>query len=147
MNNQIQINQKLMDREDLLVDVFDLERQINVILGGEPYPLAPPDDLPSRQKRKKPKRKAAPKKAPAVRLRKLDPESEKAYRVEYLEQDESVIEIHLDARPVVLLINTELPNTRVLKVETIAQNEDGELQTVEVIYESEPEEALGVSEG
>ncbi|MDZ8118860.1 hypothetical protein [Pontiella agarivorans] len=147
MNKQIQINQKLMEREDLLVDVFDLERQINVILGGEPYPLTPPDDLPSRRKRKKSKRKAAPKKAPPVRLRKLDPETEKAYRVDYQEKGEFKTEIHFDARPVALLINTDLPDIRVLKVETIAQDETGELQTIEVIYQSEPEEALGISEG
>lgn len=134
MNNEIQINRKLMEREDLLVDVFDLERQINVILGGEPYPLAPPDGLPSRQKRKKPKRKAAPKQAPAVRLRKLDPETEKAYRVEYLEKGEPKTEIHLDARPAALLINTDLPHIRILKVETIAPETSTEWKSVEVLY-------------
>ncbi|QBG48913.1 hypothetical protein EGM51_16445 [Verrucomicrobia bacterium S94] len=146
MNNQIQINQKLMEREDLLVDIFDLERQINVILGGEPYPLTPPDSLPSRQKRKKPKRKAAPKKAVAVRLRKLDPETEQAYRIEYLEDGETKTEIHFDARPAALLINTEFPHIRVLKVETIAPNDAGELQSVDVIYESDPEETPGIPE-
>ncbi len=135
MQNQIQINQKLMEREDLLVDVFDLERQINVILGGKPYPLAPPDDLPSRRKRKKSKRKAAPKQAPAIRLRKLDPETEKAYRVEYLENGEPKTEVHLDARPAALLINTDLPHIRILKVETIAPETSTEWKSVEVLFQ------------
>lgn len=143
MQNQIQINQKLMEREDLLVDVFDLERQINVILGGEPYPLTPPDGLPSRRKRKKPKRKAAPKKAPAVRLRKLDPGTEKAYRIEFMENGHPKTEIHFDARPAALLINTDLPHLRILKVETIA----GDKSVVETLYELEIEKPDGVGEG
>ncbi|MDF7800181.1 hypothetical protein P4C99_11950 [Pontiellaceae bacterium B1224] len=137
MSNQIQINQKLMEREDRLVELFDLERQINGILGGEPYPLAPPDTLPSLQKRKKPKkRKAAPKKATALRVRKLDPETESAYRIEYRQNDETCIEIHTDPRPLALLLNTELPTVKVARIETVQAVDDGEWTVVEVLFES-----------
>ncbi|MDF7807806.1 hypothetical protein P4E94_10190 [Pontiellaceae bacterium B12219] len=138
MSNQIQINQKLMEREDRLVEVFDLERQINGILGGEPYPLAPPDTLPSLQKRKKPKkRKAASKKAAPLRVRKLDPETESAYRIEYRQNDETCIEIHTDPRPLALLLNTELPTVGIDRIETVQPAENGEWTVVETLYEGD----------
>jgi hypothetical protein len=134
MNNQIQINQKLMEREDRLVEIFDLERQINGILGGEPFPLVPPDGLPSRQKRKKSKRKAAPKKAAPLRVRKLDPDTETAYRIEYLQNDETCIEIHTDSRPLALLLNTKLPTIGIQRIETVQSAEEGEWAVIEVLY-------------
>jgi hypothetical protein len=136
MQNQIQINQKLMEREDRLVELFDLERQINGILGGEPYPLAPPDTLPSLRKRKKPKkRKAAPKKAAPLRVRKLDPETESAYRITYRQNDETCVEIHTDPRPLALLLNTELPTLGIDRIETVQPAEDGEWTVVETLFE------------
>lgn len=137
MQNEIQINQKLMEREDRLVEVFDLERQINSILGGEPYPLVPPDDLPSRQKRKKPKRKAAPKKPAPLRVRKLVPGTESAYRVKYRQDDETCIEIHTDPRPLALLLNTDLPGIGIERIETLQPTKDGEWQVVEVLHATE----------
>lgn len=133
--NQIQINQKLMEREDQLVEVYDLERQIHAILGGDPYPLTPPDCLPSRQKRKKASRKAAPKGPAPVRLRKLDPEQEAAYRICYLEHEVEKTEIHTDSRPLTLLINTDLPHIRVLGVDTVQADAAGGWNSVEPLYE------------
>ena len=135
MKNQIQINQKLMEREDRLVEVNDLERQINAILGGDPYPLTPPDSLPSRQKRTKAKRKAAAKKPAPVRLRKLDPESEAAYRICYLEHDVEKTEIHTDSRPLTLLINTALPHIQILRVETIKPADETSWASIELLFE------------
>ena len=136
MNNEIQINQKLMEREDRLVEIFDLERQINGILGGEPYPLVPPDALPSRQKRKKPKRKTAQKKAAPLRVRKLNPETEAAFRIEYQQNDETYCEIHTDPRPLVLLLNTPLPALGIQRIETVQATDEGEWTVVEVLYEA-----------
>ena len=138
MTNQIQINQKLMEREDRLVEIYDLERRINVILGGEPYPLAPPDDLPSRQKRKKPPRKSAPKPAAALRVRKLDPETETAYRFEYRDNDALKIEIHTDPRPLALLLNTPPPSIEVVLLETVRSNANGDWESVEILHAPEP---------
>ena len=138
MNNQIQINQKLMEREDCLVELFDLERQINGILGGDPYPLVPPDGLPSCQKRKKPKRKATPKKAAPLRVRKLDSETESAYRITYLEDEIEKVELHIDPKPLILLLNTPLPQITVLHIETIGSNEE----TTEFLFNHSIEEPL-----
>lgn len=136
MNSQIQINQKLMEREDRLVEVFDLERQINSILGGEPYPLVPPDALPSRQKRKKPVRKATPKKAAPLRVRKLEPETESAYRIEYQQNGETRVEIHTDPRPLALLLNTPLPTIKIQRIETVHPADAGEWNPIETLFEA-----------
>ncbi|VGO14687.1 hypothetical protein PDESU_03255 [Pontiella desulfatans] len=136
MSNQIQINQKLMEREDRLAEIFELERQIHGILGGEPYPLAPPDGLPSRQKRMKPKRKAARNQAAPVRLRKLDPETEAAYRIVYRENQAEKSEIHTDARPLALLANTALPRFAIERIETVQATQDGGWERVEILYTS-----------
>lgn len=133
MNNQIQINQLLMEREDRLVDVFELERQMNHIL-GEPYPLEAPDALPSRQKRKKPARKPAPKKAPVIRLRPLNPDAETAYRIHYREHGEEKIETHLDPKPLALLVNTPLPHIEVLRIETVHTLDEKECLAVETLF-------------
>ena len=134
MSTQIQINQKLIEREDRLVEIFDLERQINGILGGEPFPLVPPVALPSRQKRKKPQRKAVQKKAAPLRVRKLEPNSESAYRIEYQQNDEPRVEIHTDPRPLALLLNTELPTIEIQRIETVQSAEDGEWIAVEILF-------------
>ena len=134
MNQTIQINQLLMEREDRLVELFDLERQINSVF-GEPYPLAPPANLPSLQKRKKPRRKAAAKTAP-LRLRKLDAETEKAYRITYLENGTEVTEIHIDPRPLALLLNTALPNLIVQRIETVQSTGSNEWKRVETLHET-----------
>jgi hypothetical protein len=136
MLNEIQINQQLMEREDRLVEVFELERQINAILGGDPFPLAPPDGLPSRQKRKKkPRRKAAaaPKAAP-LRLRKLDLESESAYRIVYRDGDEEKTELHTDSKPLAVLANTPLPRIDVLRIETVRRVARDRWETVEILH-------------
>ena len=136
MNKTIQINQMLMEREDRLCDVLALERQINTIL-GQPYPFTIPVDLPSRQRRKKPKRKAAPRAVAIVRLRKLD-ETEAAYRIVYLDQNIEKTEIHTDPKPLVLLLNTPPPNVAVLNIETIRATEAGEWETVENLFTKAP---------
>jgi hypothetical protein len=134
MSNQIQINQKLMEREDCLTEIFDLERRINSILGGEPYPLAPPAALPSLQKRRKAQRLGKPTAAAPLRVRKLDPETEKAYRITYRQNDTEYCEIHTDARPLALLLNTPLPDTEIRRIETGNPIETGEWESVEVLF-------------
>lgn len=129
MQKQIQINQLLMEREDHLVEVFELERQIGIVLGGAAaYPLELPVDLPSCRKRKKGMRKKAgtAEANTAFRLRKLDLETESAYRITYFENETEKVEIHTDSRPLALLLNTPLPHLNVLSVETVhAESENG----------------------
>ncbi len=134
MRNQIQINQKLIEREDCLTAIFDLERRINGILGGDPYPLTPPDSLPSRQKRKKPGRTTRPKQPAPLRVRKLDPETETAYRIAYTQNGVEQCEIHLDARPLALLLNTPLPAIEIHRIETLKPAESGEWESVDILF-------------
>lgn len=136
MDKTIQINQKLMEREDCLVDISHIERQINSIL-GQPYPFELPVDLPSLQKHKKPKRTAAPKAAAPLRLRKLDPDTETAYRITYTDNDIDKTEIHTEARPLTLLLNTPLPHITVHRIESIRNTDDAHWETAEILYESE----------
>ena len=137
MQRTIQINQLLMEREDHLVEIFELERQIGIVLGGASHPLEAPMDLPSKQKRKKAKRKkaAAPKSPPPLRLRKLDPDTESAYRISYLQNGEEKSEIHTDPRPLVLLANTPLPHVQVQRIETVQSAEENQWNAVETLLE------------
>ncbi len=138
MQKTIHINQLLIEREDHLVEIFELERQIGIVLGGASYPLEAPADLPSQQKRKKAKRKkpVAAKKPSVLRLRKLDPETESAYRVVYLQNDEEKTEIHTDPRPLALLANTPLPHVQVQLIETVQFAEENQWSAVETLFEA-----------
>jgi len=134
MNPQIPIDALLMEREDRLVDVSELERQVNQIL-GQPYPFAIPANLPSLQKRKKLKRKAKPRAKAPVRLRPLETDTEAAYRICYIQGNEERIEVHLDAKPLARLLNTPVTNLTVLWIETIRATDEHDWETVETLFE------------
>lgn len=138
MNPLIPINALLIEREDQWVHVETIERQINEIL-GQPYPFKIDVDLPSRQRRKKPKRKVASKASAAIRLRKLDPATESAYRISYIQQNEEHTEIHFENKPLMLLLNTPLQHLHVICIETIRATENQEWESVEQLYEASPE--------
>ncbi len=135
MTSAIQIQTLLMEREDSLLEISNLEQKIDAIL-GQPYPLAPPDDLPSAHTRKKAKkkRKAAAKKA--LKLRSLDPETEMAYRIIYPQNQTLVEEIHLDAKALDRLINTSTNLERPHRIETVHQNEDQTWDRREILWEA-----------
>jgi hypothetical protein len=133
MNSAIPIHALLMEREDLLVDVSELERQISQIL-GEPYPFEVPKHLPSLQRRKK-KRKTGRSRAPAaVRLRPLDPEKERAYRIRYIQKNEERTEIHLDPKPLIRLLNTPIVTLVILSIETVRVSDDNGWEPVETLF-------------
>lgn len=135
MDKSIQINRLLIEREDHFAEIFDLERQVNIVLGKN-YPFTQESILPSQQRRKKKKRKAVEKKAPKLRLRKLNPETETAYRITYVKNDQAIREIHQDPRPLIILLNTALPHLTILTVETVYGTEENSWQTVEVLFKA-----------
>ncbi|MBN2162127.1 MAG: hypothetical protein JXR25_12205 [Pontiellaceae bacterium] len=140
MPNEIQINEMLMEREDRFVEIYDIERQINIILGGEAYPFpAPPDELPSRQKRTKARKEATQRAPQPIRIRKLDPETEKAYRVVYIDHETERQEIHFNPKSIALLANTSLPHIQVLSIETLRLNSDNSWDSVERLFDAEAE--------
>jgi len=136
MTSTIQIQTLLMEREDSLLKISDLEQKINAIL-GQPYPLAPPDELPSAHPRKKAKKKRQPAAPKAVKLRPLNPETESAYRIIYLQNQTHVEEIHLDAKALDRLINTSTQTDEPHRIETVHQNEDQTWESIETLWEAE----------
>ncbi|MFC1467774.1 hypothetical protein ACFLQY_03690 [Verrucomicrobiota bacterium] len=111
---KIQLHEKLLEREEQFARVHSLEQQIMGILGEQPYPFELRDDLPSLQKRKKPKKKKDVKHKVA-RLRKLT-DDEAAYRVTYLQGMEERTELHQLAAPIELLINRAIGEITILRV-------------------------------
>lgn len=136
--HSIEIADKLIEREDHLVEVFELERKINSIL-GQAYPFELPVALPSMAKRKasKKKRKAV-KKPKMLRLRKLDPETESAYRITYLQQGATRMEVHLSAAPLNTLLNTPLPQIHILTIETVRPTTENQWESVETLFAAPP---------
>ena len=142
MTPEIQINQKLIEREECLVEVFELEERIHAIL-KEPYPLPPPPALPSRRKPKKRRKQSGAKSAPTkrVKLRKLNPD-EVAYRVTYKEVNKEQVEDILNLQSTLLLVNHPLPEIKIIRVETLVQArgdipQTKELEVHEILYNPE----------
>lgn len=75
---KIQVNRILLDREVGFQHVYDLEQQINNVLGAD-YPFAVPE-LCSLKKRRK--AGAKPKRSAKISIRKLAPE-ETGYRIRF----------------------------------------------------------------
>jgi hypothetical protein len=135
MNKTIQINQLLIEREDALIALHDIEQQINDLL-GQPYPFDLPPALPSRQSRKTASRANSRGAAP-LRLRKLDPDTETAYRICYTDQQSTKTEIHTDARPLSLLLNTPLPHITIHRIETVRAADDNQWEQVDQLFEED----------
>lgn len=124
---KIQLHEKLLEREEQFARVHSLEQQILGILVDQPYPFELRDDLPSLQKRKKPKKKKSVKHK-AARIRKLA-ENETAYRVTYLQGMEERTELHQNAAPIELLINRAIGEITILQV-TAIDNTGAETETL-----------------
>lgn len=86
---RVAIDRLLLQREEQFLRVHSCESEIEAILGAA-YPFPPPPDLPSRQKRRTPKKAAGrtaakPAKRPRIALAPLALEDgESAYRIVYL---------------------------------------------------------------
>ena len=117
-DQQIQINNLLLNREELFVRVYDLEHAAAAIL-GEPYPFTRPS-LPSdvRLKRKPSALRSESSSATRESLRTLEGQ-ETAYRVTYRRFDQVVTEVHDDLDALRTLLFSQGNNLRVTRVETI----------------------------
>ena len=114
-DQQIQVNDLLLHREELFVRVHEIEQSAAAIL-GEPYPFARPA-LPSDAK---PKRKpSAPSPAsPSESLRRLEG-LETAYRVTYRRFGQVVTEDHDDLDALRTLLAAQGASLSVTRVETL----------------------------
>ncbi|RRK01321.1 hypothetical protein Ga0100231_000410 [Opitutaceae bacterium TAV4] len=128
----IRINELLLAREAQFVRVYDLETQINTLLGGDPYPFTRPL-LPSDQRRKPGKKsplRVHPDALPSVRQ--LDPGAgETAYRVTYTQHGKTVTEDHDLPDALRTLLASQGAQLRILRIETL----DATGATREVIFE------------
>ena len=131
-DQQIQVNELLLQREELLLRIHGLEAEVTRILGG-PYPFTPPD-LPSTRRSK---RKAGAVRSPAVHaagasvstasenLRRLEP-GETAYRVTYRQFSQVRVEEHADFDALRTLLACQGVQLEVQKIETLRA--DGSVQ-------------------
>jgi hypothetical protein len=131
MEKPIQINQLLLEREEVLSELFDLELQISMTL-GQHYPFDLPRPLPSLQKRK-PVRPRKPAQPMPFRLRDLDEETETAYRIFYRDQDTNRQELHTDPHALHLLLDIPLPHIAVQRIETVSI-QDGKITPLATLY-------------
>ncbi len=88
---QIQINDLLIERDSLFVQIHELEQQARQLVGPD-YPF-PRGSLPSDVKAKKKKASKSQATTKAPKLEKLK-EGEMAYQIAYTDKDELHIETH-----------------------------------------------------
>jgi hypothetical protein len=155
---RVEIDRLLLQREEQFLRVYACESEIEAIL-GEAYPFPPPPDLPSLQKRRKPKKSVTAKKAagraakrPRVALAPLAfDDGESAYRVIYQAPEPTPTsetaetasaaamaehsEVHVDRAAVEAWLNLDTPHPPPLRVETIDPTGD----LCRVVWEAEAE--------
>lgn len=134
IDERIATNGLLMEREAAYARVSEIEGAINQLLQGE-YPFPVPDSVPpSCMKRKPPKAQRgtkAPRKKPAIKLRRLK-ETEVAYRYSWLENGEEKEATTIESRLIDTFVKSPPEGVRILKIDTI--DIDGNL--VESLYAS-----------
>jgi len=127
---EIQISRLLMQRETILVRIFEIEQELGTLTGAEVLIPEPPP-LPSLQKRK-PKRtqRAAAVKpsrgsSPGIKLPTPEPPGENAFRVRYLWQGLSQDEIHQDPRLLEQVLESGIAELQILEIQIGRISPDG----------------------
>ena len=126
---EIQISRLLMQRETILVRIFEIEQELGTLTGEEVLIPEPPP-LASLQKRKpkRAKRTAAkPSKgsSPGIRLPTPEPPEENAFRVRYLWQGHAQEEIHQDPRLLEQVLDSGLADLQILEIQIGRISPDG----------------------
>jgi len=125
----------LRQREHAFVEVHEYEQRIEQILGSAYTALLPPS-LPSLAKKK---RKAAkkPKKARRI-IRRLKPDTEDAYAVNYDYKGSSYTEVLREYRLIQLLVKSDVPNLLITSISSVAYTDDEEFETVQKLFNNSP---------
>jgi hypothetical protein len=118
---EIQISRLLMQREGLLVRIYEIEQEVQH-LAPTGIQLPAPPTLPSLEKRKKKSGRARGSTARAAssaktKLPPLQEPEENAFLLEYSWLNQSNREIHQDTRLLQQVLESVLPGVRILKVE------------------------------
>lgn len=118
--DEILLNELLLKREECFDVVYNVEEQIEAIL-GEPIDFEIPFKLPSMEKRKVKKvAKKVVKKAP-FKLRKLE-NNESIYQITYNKGFETFIEKQIDPSPIEVLLQNPPSSVKILKIETLSSD-------------------------
>lgn len=128
---QIQINELLLHREEAFARIYDIEQEINALLGAA-YPFTVPQ-LPSHTK---PKKKRAKKKtSKLIKLRTLEA-NESAYKIVYEQDGQTMTETHTQLAAVEQLL--QLQATTLIVSEIFAIDSTGDV--VSVLYQKKKTE-------
>ena len=138
-NVSIEVIDLLHQREVEFIRVWECEQKIKEMLPD--FPIPPPPDLPSRQKRVKPAKKAPPsEEAPASKasqaIRKLVPGEENAYRLVFLYNNEQQSSFQQDRELVRTLVNVKTADFVILSVETVSFQDAEHWTSIEMLYQS-----------
>ncbi len=128
----------LREREAEFVRVWECEQAIQGLLQGA-FRFDPPPDLPSRAK---PKRRRPADAVASPRLRRLRPDREQAYRVEY--DCEGTVRTSQTTNGDFLrsLLELDPPGLRVRRVDSVRLDADGNAVPVDLLWQREPEPGL-----
>ena len=141
------LTELLRQREECFVKIWECEQELKAILPD--YPLPPPPDLPSRQKRKKP---VAVKNVPdreassacanmPFKIRDLEAGVENAYRLVYVYQGQEQSSFQTEASLANALANISTEDFRLLAIETVAFNDMDDWRKVQTIWSAPQEES------
>lgn len=118
---QIRIDALLLKREVAFVRVYELESEIDQIL-GQPYPLPPPPEIPSSRKpgAKNGSRAKSARSGKKEVLKIEDLEGEEiCYRLTYCQDGEVTGELHEDRNALEQFLQRPLASIQALKLETV----------------------------
>jgi hypothetical protein len=138
-NVSIEVIDLLHQREVEFIRVWECEQKIKEMLPD--FPIPPPPDLPSRQKRVKPAKKAlqseeAPASKASQAIRKLVPGVENAYRLVFLYNNEQQSSFQQDRELVRTLVNVKTADFVILSVETVSFQDAEHWKSIETLYQS-----------
>ncbi len=139
-NVSIEVIDLLHQREVEFIRVWECEQKIKEMFPD--FPIPPPPDLPSRQKRVKPSAQKMPQseEMPASKasqaIRKLEPGVENAYRLVFLYNNEQQSSFQQDRELVRTLVNVKTTDFVILSVETVFFQDAENWKSIETLYKS-----------
>ena len=136
------LTELLRQREECFVTIWECEQELKAILPD--YPLPPPPDLPSRQKRVKqvstknvPEKDASSACAPVpAKVRDLEAGVENAYRLVFIYQGKEQSSFQTEATLANAIASISTEDFKLLAIETVVFKELDDWQKVQTIWEA-----------
>lgn len=133
----------LRRREAEFVTVWKCEQEVRRVLGIQDFPFSPPPELPSRRKISRPSvKKHGGESTEEIshgrkEIRKLRPDTETAYRIEYINGGVTENSYQVDRDLVMTLLAVSGGDFRVVKVETVFFKGVEDWKSVEVLWKDD----------